>query len=204
MSYKIWKNLEQVERYANKRYRSWDQRWISEREQSLIVKLFRDNDLGGKILDVPSGFGRFNKILSEFGTVYAADLNHFAVEYYNQKVCPEPAAVEASANDLPFDDGLFDTVFSFRLLQHIHTAEDRTGILTELSRVSNNHVVASFYISNRMHLAHRAVVKMPSRITMISKAQLLDEARDAGLNLVTLISVIPGLHAHRIGLFAKK
>ncbi len=201
MSYKIWKNLEQVERYANKRYRSWDQRWISQREQNLITNLFRSNNLGGKILDVPSGFGRFHSLLKAFGSVYAADLNHWAVEYYNQKVCSEPGAIEASADSLPFGNKEFDGVFCFRLLQHIHTPADRIKILSELGRVSSNWIVASLYISNWLHRAHRTVIKMPSKITMITKDQLRSEAELAGLRLEKLIAVIPSLHAHRIGLF---
>lgn len=167
MAYKIWKNLDQVERYANKRYRTWDQRWISNREQHLVADLFRRHKLGGTIIDVPSGFGRFHDLLREFGIVYAADLNHFAVEYYNQRICSDPPAVEASADNLPFPDGNFDSVFCFRLLQHIHGSNERIAILTELARVSRKAVVASIYLKTWFHSSHRKLVKMPSKITMM-------------------------------------
>ncbi len=202
MSYKIWKNLEQVEKYANKRYKSWDQRWISERELNMVDRLIKTHQLKGPVLDCPSGFGRFHDILSQAGTVYGADLNHFAVEYYNKYVSHNPPAVEARAEDLPFPDNHFKGVFSFRLLQHIHTPEDRIAILKEFARVSSSWVIASFYVASPLHALHRAIVKMPSKITMISHSQLRIEAEASGLAMIDLQSVVPGLHANRIVLFS--
>ncbi|MFQ6604381.1 MAG: class I SAM-dependent methyltransferase [Fidelibacterota bacterium] len=202
MSYKIWKNLEQVEAYANKRYKSWDQRWLSNRELRLVEDLIKDHQLAGPILDCPSGFGRFHDPLSRVGKVYGADLNRYAVEYYNKYISADPPAIEARAENLPFPDNHFSGVFSFRLLQHIHTPEDRIAILKEFARVSSSWVIASFYVSSPLHTLHRLLVKMPSRITMISSAQLRIEAEASGLTMMDLRSVLPGLHANRIVLFS--
>jgi len=203
MTYKIWKNQEQVERYARRRYRTLDQRWVSNREMLLDNRLFQKYQLKGTILDVPSGFGRFNKLLNNYGTVYAADLNHFAVLYYNEKVCENPPAIEASAEDLPFDDNNFSGVFCFRLLQHIHNSNERIAILKEFNRVRSNWVVASFYVSSWLHRIQRSILKMPAKITMITASQLMQEAQTAGLRLHSMHSVLPGFHAHRICLFYK-
>ena len=184
MSYKIWENIEQVESYANRRYRSWDQRLISNREKYLVQSMLKDNSLSGPILDCPSGFGRFHDILKDRGKVYAADLNHFAVKYYNKYISPKQIAVEARAENLPFKDNQFQGVFSFRLLQHIHSPEDRMAILLEFSRVASSWVMASFYISSPVHIIHRKIVKMPSKITMISNDNLHKEANEVGLNVV--------------------
>jgi len=203
MAYKIYQDLSEVERYANRRYRSWDQRWISDREQRLVKQLFQKYELAGDILDVPCGYGRFFHLLSDYGTVHAADLNHHTVAYYNEKVCSDPSAVEAPADKLPFADGRFDGVFCFRLLQHMHKSTERIAIYQEFARISRKWIVVSLYISSWLHLAHRAIVKMPSRITMLSKSDLVEEARTAGLELKALSSVLPGLHAHRIALFTR-
>lgn len=201
MTYKIWKNLEQVEKYANKRYKSWDQRWISNRELNMVERLLEEYHLSGPILDCPSGFGRFHGVLSKSGKVYGADLNHFAVEYYNKYVSTNPPAIKARAEDLPFPDNHFSGVFSFRLIQHVHTPEDRIAILKEYARVSSNWVIVSLYVSSRLHSLHRSIVKMPSKITMVSQDQLRKEAKAAGLILKSMESVIPGIHANRICLF---
>ncbi len=201
MTYKIWKNIEQVEKYANKRYKSFDQRWISNRELNMVKQLLSGHNLSGPILDCPSGFGRFHKILSESGEVYGADLNYFAVEYYNKYISENPPAIETPAEDLPFSDNYFKGVFSFRLIQHIHTPKDRIAILKEYARVSSQWVIASFYVSSWLHSLHRSIVKMPSKITMVTQDQLLEETKIAGLKLKSMKSVIPGLHANRICLF---
>ncbi len=203
MAYKTYQDLAEVERYANRRYRTWDQRLISNREQALIKRLILENGLGGKILDVPCGYGRFHQLLSGFGSVSAADLNHYAVVYYNKNICSDPKAIEASADDLPYADASFDGIFCFRLLQHMHEKHERVAILREFNRISRQWIIASFYLSSWLHIAHRKIIKMPSRITMISKNDLVEEAQDAGLQLKVLRSVLPGLHAHRIGLFIK-
>lgn len=203
MTHIIWKNLEQVEHYARIRYRTVDQWWVNNREMHLVNRLFKKYQLKGTILDVPCGFGRFNKLLNNYGTVYAADLNHFAVLYYNKKVCSKLPAIEASAEDLPFNDNNFTGVFCFRLLQHIHNSKERIAILKEFNRVSSNWLVVSFYVSSWLHHIQRSILKMPAKITMITKSQLMQEAQTAGLRLHSMHSILPGFHAHRICLFYK-
>ncbi|UCD38323.1 MAG: class I SAM-dependent methyltransferase [Fidelibacterota bacterium] len=202
MAYTIWENLEQVERYARKRYRHWDQRWISHREENLIANLFTRHNLEGPILDVPVGYGRFQKLLSRFGPIQALDFNYYAVLYQQAKLGLASGSVTGLAEALPYKDGSFETVFSLRLLQHIHEREQRVAILKEFKRVSRRWVVASLYIKTPLHRLHRRIFRQPSRITMISHEGLLEEARVSGLKLVTRLSVVPGLHAHRICLFS--
>ena len=143
MAYRKYKTFEGVERYANRRYRSIDQRWISNREMNLARRLLQTAEADGDILDVPVGYGRFFNLLSEFGQVYGADINHFCVEYYNQRVCSDPPAIEADAADMPYEDNRFSGSFCFRLLQHVHSREERVAILKELARVSSKWVIAS-------------------------------------------------------------
>ena len=116
MAYTVWQNLDQVERYAKRRYRHWDQRLISQREQRLVRQLFTGNGLGGRILDAPVGYGRFQRLLSEFGPVKALDFNYFAALYQLQRAGLATDAVTGLAEKLPFKDQSFDVIFCFRLL----------------------------------------------------------------------------------------
>jgi len=194
-------SIEGVEHYASRRYRHWDQRWISNREQRMVQQLMKKHGLGGEIMDVPCGYGRFYNTLKEFGNVHGADINHYSVEYYNQRVSSDPGAVEAGADKLPFDDNAFNGSFCFRLLQHMHEPEERIAILKELKRISKDWIIASLYLSSPVHLLHRAIIKMPSKITQLTPNQLNQEVAAAGLKMHTMKSVVPGLHAHRICLF---
>ena len=202
MAYTTWRSLEQVERYARKRYRHRDQRWISRREEHLVAGLFTRYRLGGPILDVPVGYGRFQALLARYGPLQALDFNYYAVLYQRNELGLARGSVTGLAESLPYRDGSFETVFSLRLLQHIHERDQRVAILGEFRRVSRRWVVASLYLQTALHVLHRRVFRQPSRITMLSRRALLEEAGLAGLKLVQLVSVVPGLHAHRICLFA--
>jgi len=204
LAYTTWESLEQVDRYARKRYRHWDQRWLSRREENLVQRLFARYDLGGSILDVPVGYGRFQELLARFGPVQALDFNYYAVLYQHTRLGLARGSVNGRAEALPYKDGSFEVVFSIRLLQHIHKRDQRVAILKEFKRVSRRWVIVSLYIQAAPHVLHRRIFRQPSRITMLSRRELLEEANEAGLKLVKMRSIAPGLHAHRIGLFSSE
>ena len=166
MAYTHWKDIEQVERYAERRYRSWDQRWLNKREQKIVTTLFKDYQLFGTILDIRVGYGRFLPILHEFGTVYAADWGFMPLVYQERKLGIAYGSVNGIAQFLPFKSQSIDVVFCFRLFQHMHEQEERIAILQEFKRVSRNWIVFLIYKTNPVHILQRAVAKKPARITM--------------------------------------
>ena len=204
MAYTHWKDIKQVERYAEKRYRSWDQRWLNKREQKIVITLFKDFQLCGAILDIPVGYGRFLPILREFGTVYAADLGFMPLVYQERKVGIAYGSVNGIAQFLPFKSQSIDVIFCFRLFQHMHEQEERIAILKEFKRVSRSWVVVSVYIKNPLHILHRAIAKKPSQITMLTRSGFKEEVSISGLKTVQKLAVVPGLHAHNIYLISTK
>ena len=201
MAYTEWGGVEDVARYAERRYRHWDQRWLDRREQGMVRRLFEQFDLGGEILDVPVGYGRFQPLLASFGEVDAVDISPHVVAYQQEKYGLARESVTGRAENLPFGDNSYDVVFSFRLLQHVHEPEERIAMLNEFGRVSRQWVVASMYLWSPVHRLQRQIFNAKARISMISNAQLHAECLAAGLVRVSLRSVLPGLHAHRVGLF---
>ena len=204
MAYTHWKDIEQVERYAEKRYRSWDQQWLNKREQKIVAMLFKDYQLCGTIMDVPVGYGRFLPILSEFGTVYAADWGFMPLVYQERKVGIAYGSVNGIAQSLPFKSQSRDVIFCFRLFQHMHEQEERIAILKEFKRVSRSWVIVSVYIKNPLHILHRAVAKKPSRITMLTRSDFKGEVSMSGLKIMQKQDVVPGFHAHNIYLISTK
>ncbi|MCK4578648.1 MAG: class I SAM-dependent methyltransferase [Candidatus Marinimicrobia bacterium] len=202
MAYTIWQNLDQVERYAQRRYRYLDQRLINDREQAMVERMFRRHRLGGRILDAPVGYGRFQPLLNSFGDVYSLDFNYFAALYQQARLGLTSGAVNGEAGALPFRDNIFDVVFSFRLLQHMHETDERMAIYREFRRVSRKWIIASYYQRTRTHQLFRRISPKQSRITMLSGRQFEDEVQAAGLSMVANLAVIPGLHAHRIALLS--
>ncbi len=201
LAYRAWESLQEVERYARKRYRHWDQRWLHRREQRLVAELFADHGLGGTILDAPVGYGRFQAQLAQFGQVHALDANTFALLYQRSTPGLAKSSSAGRAEGLPYRDDSFDVVFSLRLLQHIHERDERIAILEEFKRVSRRWVLASLYLRTALHRLHRRMVRQPSRITMLSRHDLEYEAATAGLALVQVRAVLPFLHSQRLCLF---
>ncbi|MFQ6614157.1 MAG: class I SAM-dependent methyltransferase [Fidelibacterota bacterium] len=201
MAYGRWKSLDHVERYAQKRYKHWDQRMIDRREQSLVKALLTDHRISGALLDVPVGYGRFQRLLKDFGAVYAGDWGYFPALYAHSRLGIADLSINCDAQQLPFVDGSMDLVFCFRLMQHMHKREERIKIYREFARVSHAWVIVSVYLESRFHAVHRKLFTPPSRITLLPQEQFDEETREAGLIPVEQRSVIPGLHAHRIALF---
>lgn len=201
MAYTEWGGVEDVARYAERRYRHWDQRWIDRRERAMVRRLFEAFNLGGEILDVPVGYGRFQPLLSRYGEVDAVDFSPHVVAFQQEKYGLARHSVVGRAEDLPFADNSYDVVFSFRLLQHVHHWEERVAMFAEFGRVSRQWVLVSMYMASPVHQLQRRLFNTKAKITMISRSQLQAESHSAGLELVQLSSVLPGLHAHRIGLF---
>ena len=141
-------------------------------------------------------------MLHRFGPVQTLDASYYAVLYQRENLGLAQGSVTGLAEELPYPDRSFEVIFSLRLLQHIHERDRRLAILNEFNRVSRRWVVLSLYIQTPLHLLYRRIVKLTSRITMLSREELREEAREAGLQLVRMVSVLPGLHAQRICLFS--
>ncbi|MBU1092078.1 class I SAM-dependent methyltransferase, partial [Patescibacteria group bacterium] len=84
------------------------------------------NDI--RILDVGCGTGENFYWLSKFGEVTGADTSELAVELADQK----GKAVLGRTEDLPFEDGTFDLVTAFDVLEHV---TDDAKVLQEWKRV---------------------------------------------------------------------
>ncbi|MEE9167842.1 MAG: methyltransferase domain-containing protein [Candidatus Neomarinimicrobiota bacterium] len=202
MAYSEWKSLQDVDRYARNRYRSWDQQWLDQREQKLVKRIFREHDLSGTILDIPSGYGRFHRLLEAFGTPLSADLGSKPLHYMTETLGMSGESVNCAAEKLPFSDKSVDVIFCFRLMQHIHTGEERKAVLKEFGRVSCRWIVISVYLSNPLHRLLRAVSSPSARITMLSRSGFESDLQKADLTILKKVSVAPGLHAQRVYLLA--
>ncbi|RMF09602.1 MAG: class I SAM-dependent methyltransferase [Candidatus Neomarinimicrobiota bacterium] len=198
MAYGRWKSLDQVERYARKRYSKLDQRLVDRREKALVRSLLQSYGITGDVLDLPVGYGRFQPLLREFGTVYAGDWGFFPAVYAHERLGTARLSVTCDAQFVPFGNNTMDLVFCFRLMQHMHVREERVRIYRELGRVSRRWVLVSVYLQSVFHTVHRTLFPQPSRITFLRRSEFETELAEAGLRLVALRSVLPGLHGHRI------
>jgi SAM-dependent methyltransferase len=206
---------EGVRDYERRRYRGLDQRLVHGRETRLVRKLLAAIDAetgdrlksGAPILDLPSGYGRFSSILAETGgRVFNSDLS-FEMVRRAAETSGRPSVVSDAQRGLPFRDGAFTAIFSMRLFHHLHDPAERRAVLAEFARVSSEWAIVSYYRTNALHKAQRAlrrlVKKNPRKIRLINKDAFRAEASAAGWEVVRDAPLFRGLHAARLTLLRK-
>jgi SAM-dependent methyltransferase len=206
---------EGVRDYERRRYRGLDQRLVHARETRLSRKLLSTVDersrgriaAGGAVLDLPSGYGRFSSLLSEAGArLFNADLS-FEMVWRAAERSGRPGVVADAKRGLPFRSRSFAVVFSMRFFHHIHDPEERKAVLAEFSRVSEGWAIVSYYRTNALHKAQRAlrrlVKKNPRKIKLVDGRIFRAEAVASGWDVVRERALFRGLHAARLVLLRK-
>ena len=202
----------EVEDYERKRYRAWDQRLVNQRERRVLKEILDEigND-EAKILDLPSGYGRFSELLLKKGFhLVSSDLSFHMVKRAKERseLASLQSGVVADAKvGLPFKKDTFDIVLSMRFFHHVPKPEEREFILHEFSAVSAKWVILSYYQKTFIHLLQRKlrrrVKKSKRRISMISRGEVQKEARRAGFRVIKIFPLFKVIHAHHIVLLMK-
>jgi SAM-dependent methyltransferase len=123
-----------VERDYYQRYYELEDRhwWFIGRRRILLTVL--EQRLGGRgdlhVLDFGCGTGTLAGHLARFGAVLSVDTDADAVAFCRRRGLTRVQHVTGTT--LPFDDGEFDVVTTFDVLEHV---EDDLGALVELRRV---------------------------------------------------------------------
>lgn len=209
-----------VRDYEKRRYRGLDQRLVQAREmrllKSVLSRIDRERSIrsAGKargserrVLDLPSGFGRFTPFLSGRGyLVFNSDLSVEMVRRAGEK-SGAPGAVADAVAGLPFKDGSFETVFSIRFFHHLHDAAARAAVLSEFRRVSSGWAVVSFYRLSGLHAAQRRLRrrfgKSRTNIKMIEPGQFEEAAQAAGFEIAAVRPLFRGVHAYHLALLRR-
>jgi 2-polyprenyl-3-methyl-5-hydroxy-6-metoxy-1,4-benzoquinol methylase len=93
------------------------------RYEHLMRYEFVVRESGKKVLDVGCGYGYGSKMLHDSGRdVTSIDVSPEAIEYARKKY-PGPNYIVTDGNTLPFDDGTFDSVVAFEVLEHMPDPE---------------------------------------------------------------------------------
>lgn len=134
---------------ANSRRFKWGPKEITlNPEKSSLLKRFAK----GKCLDVGFGSGIYTNLLYELGhKTTGVDAQRYFVKKASKKY-PKLNFVQAFANNLPFEDGQFDTVVVFDLLEHL----DDKKTIDELFRVGKR-VIFSVPLRNQRVLTQHGL-----------------------------------------------
>lgn len=129
------------EHYAGPRFSS---RVAAERDPRTVERLLERHGVRGPILDAPCGTGRLTGWLARHGVPVTA-LDVSASMLAAAPRLGNARFVRGRVDALPFPDRAFDVVVSCRFLHHLHEREALATALSELVRVSDRLVIASFW-----------------------------------------------------------
>lgn len=208
---------DKVADYERRRYRGLDQRIVHRRELQILRRIFSliekhtTAQTPGYVLDAPCGYGRFSSlILSRGYRLVSLDLSPAMVRraHAGNLISVPPVGIVADVvQGLPFRANTFPIILSIRFLHHLHDAAFRRLVLKEFVHTSSSWLILSYYQASLLHLLQRNVRRTfkrnQARIKMITRSEFESDTREAGFEIVRIIPLFRGIHAHHIALLRK-
>lgn len=170
-------NPEYYKQYYHLERKHW---WFKARERIIsahVSKLINQGHLpqtGLKILNVGCGPGRSSENLTQYGNVTSVEYDRLCCEFAAAETGLE--IINGSITDLPFDDGSFDLVCAFDVIEHV---EDDNKAVAELKRVTKKEGVVFITVPAFQSLwSHHDVINHHYRRYKIAGIKRLFEARN--------------------------
>lgn len=117
-------------------------------EMELVARAFPALPKDAQVLDAPCGAGRMSLWMAQQGwQVSSVDLGEAAVNYTRDLLTHagfDCNAREENIFHMPWGERSFQAVLCFRLLHHFDDPKVRALLLTELARVSDEHLLVSY------------------------------------------------------------
>ncbi len=152
--------------------------WVSRYKKGLrAVKIETVSALtqaiqGMDILDLGCGSGVFSNVCSERGAmVVSLDFSKLMLEY-TRRVDRKPALIQASGENLPFKDGIYDMVLALDVVEHLYKP---LQFLREIWRVLKDNGKLLLITPNLTYFETWAKTWPPSRL--LSKYKWLQERK---------------------------
>lgn len=118
--------------YANISFAKYSQYWWSNRFYATLAR--RYGKPGARFLEVGSGLGHLVAQLEDTFQTYGMDLNHWAVKE-SKSIVNKSSLETASAQELPFADGVFNVVIIKHIVEHL---PDPQKAVAEIGRVTES------------------------------------------------------------------
>ncbi|MBU4353415.1 methionine biosynthesis protein MetW [Candidatus Parcubacteria bacterium] len=127
--------MNNAKEFENKRWRESDQPLVFRHAKAIEMV-----EKGQKVLDVGCGDGLFLNALAQKEVLASGvDISEEGVKKCGEKGL-DASVVDISIENLPFQDGAFDTVIMLDVLEHLYAPE---ALLQEAARVSKKYIIIS-------------------------------------------------------------
>jgi ubiquinone/menaquinone biosynthesis C-methylase UbiE len=177
--------------------------YVWRREQRGVGRIVGEVGNAKRILDCPSGIGRWQPMLDLLNPelIVEADFSPAMLDAGGRYGMDRWPRVRTDAELLPFGSASFDLVFSHALTKHLPLAA-QARVLAELARVSSRYVVCSFSLRQGMPGIIRRVRHAGGSFA-VSQHWLAASASASGLRLVVSAPCTTPIGVERSVLFEK-
>lgn len=179
--------------YAD-RFETGSRKGINAREQRAVAKIFKTLTDCLSVIDVPSGAGRFAKVLSQGRELIEVDVAFEILEHARERAEHAKLDVkflQSDASKIPLADGAVDAVFCNRLLHHILPVKEREMFLREFHRVTRRYLVISFFDYHTFGGVRRVLKALKGRKPKYDQqptlAQFTDEVTRCGFKILEVV-----------------
>lgn len=169
--------------YQDVSFAKYSQYWWSNRFYAILVRRYGPSR--SRLLEIGSGLGHLVGQLEGMYATAAVDVNHWAL-VQSKAVAPHTLLQVASAEDLPFADGLFGVVIIKHVVEHLpHPAR----AIAELGRVIAPGGALILATPNLASLSRPSKGAKwigyhdPTHISLKQPSEWLDMIKDAGFEL---------------------
>jgi len=200
--------LSRAQQYQTHHRASLRTRLTDWREQRCLTQALRDARSPATLLDLPCGTGRFWPAAAKAGVseLIAADgspgmLEVAAANRLNSSMPQQLLETSAFAIDLP--DNCVDAAACLRFYHHLAMPEDRARLLSELIRVSRQHLIISLWVdgnyagNRRMRKPAKPPVSGYGPRICRYRHEVESEFVAAGCRIIRHYDVWPGLYMWR-------
>lgn len=173
------------------------------RDEHMVRNALKVAGEPGLVLDVACGAGRFWPVLAEHANrvILAADpspdmLEH-ALTHHGGAVLKRVKTFPSSAFTIGLSANAVDCIFCLQLFRHVSASELRLALLREFHRVSRDTVIVSVQLETRLKIGQ------PPRGSLVGKADVEAEFRQAGFSVLWHQDFLPGFALTRVYVLRK-